>query len=170
MSSSKNGGVLNCYEEQVYKNKSHELQDLFYDGDMIEELDLLAKRIQGLVLRVKSLASESAMLKQQLASITVERDDLAKKLQAEIARQTELEASLGSVQSAMQHSKVRAQQDQAALQGTLDLFKQENETMQTSLKRREDEVRRLREVNQQARQRVDGVLERLPGALSQEVN
>ena len=137
---------------------------------MFEELDLLAKRIQSLVLRVKALTSESASLKQQLAAIIVERDEFAQKLQAEKTRQTELKESLDSVQSAMQHSKVRAQQDQAALQGTLDLFKQENETMHTSLKNREDEVRRLREVNQQARQRVDGVLERLPGALSQEVS
>jgi len=39
--------------------------------------------------------------------------------------------------------------------------------MQTSLKSRDDEVRRLREVNEQARQRIDGVLEKLPGAAAQ---
>ncbi len=156
--------------EQVYKNKSHGYPNLIYDCAMLEDLDLLAKRIHMLVSRVKALSAETLDMQRQLQSITDERDELARQLLAEKAQQRELKESLGSAQTTVQQTKARAQQEQQALQGTLDLFKQENESMQSSLKTREDEVRRLREVNQQARQRIDVVLEKLPGTLSQEAN
>jgi len=114
------------------------------------------------------LTQESAELRQSLTTATSERDRLAAELQAEKAQQVELKQSLGSAQSVAQQTKTQAAQEQAALQGTLDLFRQENESMQSSLKTREDEVRRLREVNELARQRIDGVLEKLPGATAQE--
>lgn len=135
---------------------------------MLDELDVLASRIEKLVGRLNALTQESAELRQSLTTATSERDRLAAELQAEKAQQVELKQSLGSAQSVAQQTKTQAAQEQAALQGTLDLFRQENESMQSSLKTREDEVRRLREVNEQARHRIDGVLEKLPGATAQE--
>jgi chromosome segregation ATPase len=137
---------------------------------MLEELNILAKRIKSLVGRVQTLTAQSGALTQELLVMTRERDELAKLLDAERTQKTELAQSLGSVQTSASRDKAKAQEDHAALQGTLDLFKQENEAMQTSLKSREQEVQKLREVNQQARQRIDGVLEKLPGAVSQEAN
>jgi len=152
----------------VYKISHHGSRNLFYDSDMLDELDVLASRIEKLVGRLNALTQESAELRQSLTTATSERDRLAAELQAEKAQQVELKQSLGSAQSVAQQTKTQAAQEQAALQGTLDLFRQENESMQSSLKTREDEVRRLREVNELARQRIDGVLEKLPGATAQE--
>ena len=126
---------------------------------MLEELDLLSQKIQKLVSKVTLLSQEASGLRQALAQVTAQRDELKCQLDAEKAQQAELVQSLGSAQSAVEQTR-----DQAALQGTLDLFRQENESMQSSLKTRNDEVARLREVNEQARQRIDGVLEKLPGA------
>jgi hypothetical protein len=44
------------------------------------------------------------------------------------------------------------------------LFKQEHQALQTQLASREKEVSALRQVTTQAQQRIDAVLERLPGA------
>jgi chromosome segregation ATPase len=54
--------------------------------------------------------------------------------------------------------------EQAALQGSLDLFKQEHSTLQAQLQSREHEVSTLRAATAQARERIEAVLERLPGA------
>lgn len=135
---------------------------------MLEDLDTLTKRIQALVVQFQTLQASSMQLSQQLATISAERDELANRLQTELTRQQQLTESLGSAKTLADQVQKKATEDRAALQGTLDLFRQENETMQTSLKSRDDEVRRLREINQKARQRIDTVLEKLPGAASTE--
>jgi chromosome segregation ATPase len=57
-----------------------------------------------------------------------------------------------------------AASERDVLQGSLDLFKQEHQALQTQLASREKEVSALRQVTTQAQQRIDAVLERLPGA------
>jgi hypothetical protein len=81
-----------------------------------------------------------------------------------------LKASLGTAEIEAAQTRTKAQEDRATLQGTLDLFRQENQGIQAALKTREEEVSRLRQVNEQARKRIDGVLERLPGANMQETD
>lgn len=135
---------------------------------MLEDLDTLTKRIQALAVQFQTLQASSMQLNQQLATVLAERDELANRLQAELTRQQQLTESLGSAKTLADQAQKKASEDRTALQGTLDLFRQENETMQTTLKSRDDEVRRLREVNQKARQRIDTVLEKLPGAASAE--
>jgi chromosome segregation ATPase len=137
---------------------------------MLEDLDHLTRRISVLVAKLQSLQAQTTQLSEQVATLTAERDGLAGELQAELARQQALTESLGSAKHMADQAQKKALEDRAALQGTLDLFRQENESMQSSLKSREDEVRRLKEVNQKARERIDGVLEKLPGALSREAS
>lgn len=137
---------------------------------MIEELNQLSTRIQKLVDRMQALSAEAQALKQQVAELTSERDSLASELQAGNTKMRELETSLGSAQEVAESARAKAEREKMTLQGTLDLFRQEHETTQSSLKAREHEVERLREVNAQAKQRIDGVLERLPGATQQEAS
>jgi hypothetical protein len=56
----------------------------------------------------------------------------------------------------------------AVLQGSLDLFKQEHTSLQAQLQSRDNEVTALRAATIQAKERIDAVLERLPGAPPQE--
>lgn len=137
---------------------------------MIDELNQLATRIQQLVARMQVLSSETQALKQQVTELASERDGLAAELQAGNTRMRELHTSLGSATEAAESTRVKAEREKTTLQGTLDLFRQEHETTQTNLKAREHEVKRLREVNEQAKQRIEGVLERLPGATQQEAS
>lgn len=137
---------------------------------MLEDLDLLAQRLDRLVKHVRQLNHESADLRAELAKVGAQRDEFEQQLKAERAAALELRQSLGSMQTDLKQAKAKAQQDQSALQGTLDLFRNENEAMQNSLKTREQEVLKLREVTQQAKLRIDGVLERMPGGLSQEAS
>lgn len=137
---------------------------------MIEELNQLSIRIQKLVDRMQAMTAEAQALKQQVAELTFERDSLASELQVGNTKMRELETSLGSAQEVSESARAKAEREKMTLQGTLDLFRQEHETTQSSLKAREQEVQRLREVNAQAKQRIDGVLERLPGATQQEAS
>lgn len=137
---------------------------------MIEELNQLSIRIQKLVDRMQAMTAEAQALKQQVAELTSERDSLASELQVGNTKMRELETSLGSAQEVSESARAKAEREKMTLQGTLDLFRQEHETTQSSLKAREQEVQRLREVNAQAKQRIDGVLERLPGATQQEAS
>lgn len=140
---------------------------MFYDCTMLVELDHLTNRIERLVDRMKSLHSEAERLRQELARVSAERDALASQTKADDQTVTALKASLGTAEAAVAKTRAQAAEEKSSMQGTLDLFRKENETMQSALKGRESEVKRLREVNEQARKRIEGVLERLPGGLSQ---
>ncbi len=137
---------------------------------MIEELNLLSKRIEQLVEKFRALSGEAQSLRQQVGQLETERESLVAHLQAEQADLLKLKASLGHAEVAVEKSRRLAEEEKSSLQGTLDLFRRENETMQTNLASRETEVKRLREVNAQARKRIEGVLERLPGAVQQEMS
>lgn len=137
---------------------------------MIDELNLLASRIEQLVGKMRVLSGETKALRQQVVHLESEKDTLTNQLQIERNQAQSLKDSLVKAQAADEKSRHLAEQDKSTLQGTLDLFRREKETIQSSLTSRETEVKRLREVNEQARQRIDGVLERLPGALQQELN
>jgi chromosome segregation ATPase len=158
------------HHESVQKHSLTFCSDLIYDYAMLEELDLLAKRVQKLVAHVRTLSEESAGLRQKLDQLQLERDELFAKAQSESDQVSALKASLGTAEIEAAQTRTKAQEDRATLQGTLDLFRQENQGIQAALKTREEEVSRLRQVNEQARKRIDGVLERLPGANMQETD
>ena len=97
---------------------------------MLEELDLLAKRVQKLVTQVRTLTEESAGLRQKLDQLQLERDELVAKAQSESEQVGALKASLGTAENEAAQTRKKAQEDRATLQGTLDLFRQENQGIQ----------------------------------------
>jgi chromosome segregation protein len=137
---------------------------------MLQELELLASRIHRLVGRMKTLTGESARLKEELAQLKAQRDELSSQVSAYSQEIAQLKLSLGSIEAAASKTRAQAVDEKAALQGTLDLFRQEKDAIQSALKTREGEVKHLREINEQAKRRIEGVLERLPGSISQETN
>ena len=51
-------------------------KELFYDKHMIEELNLLANRIEQLVEKLRSLSGEAQSLRQQVRQLETEREAL----------------------------------------------------------------------------------------------
>jgi len=129
------------------------LANLLYDSDMLDDLDHLSTRVAKLVALTQQLAADQKSLQSQLTQVQAERDALKAKLDLE-----------GSEAKAL-HKKVDTfASERASLQGSLDLFKQEHTSLQAQLQSRDLEVNTLREATVQARQRIEAVLERLPGA------
>ena len=132
---------------------------------MFEELDHLELRIRALVERVKTLDLACASLRREVASLRQERDLLTARVNEANAELGTLRQTAGQVESVAQVQTQQAQEKVAQIQGTLDLFLAEKDVMQSSLRAREEEVKRLRALTREAQTRIDGVLDRLPGAL-----
>jgi len=116
---------------------------------------------------VKTLDLVCAGLRREVASLTEERDSLMARVDEATTELVALRKSAGQAESVAQEQSRQAQEQVAQIQGTLDLFMAEKDVIQSTLKSREDEVRRLRTLTREAQARIDGVLERLPGALVQ---
>jgi chromosome segregation ATPase len=134
---------------------------------MLEELDHLELRIRALVERVKTLDLACATLRREVASLTQERDLLNASVSEANAELGTLRLTVGQAESVAQAQSRQAQEKVAQIQGTLDLFLAEKDVMESNLKSRDNEVQRLRALTREAQTRIDGVLERLPGALVQ---
>ena len=89
----------------------------------------------------------------RLAQVEAERDSLRAQLDQQ-----------GNQTQVLSRRAETAASERDAIQGSLDLFKQEHNVLQAQLASRDKEVLALRDVTAQACQRIDAVLERLPGA------
>lgn len=134
---------------------------------MFEELDHLELRIRRIVERTVTLDHECAALRRQVQALKTERDSLNAQVKDNEAELGRLRAIAGQAESSIQAEKRRAQDQVSQLQGTLDLFIAEKDVIKANLRAREDEVFRLKVLTREAQARIDGVLERLPGALVQ---
>jgi hypothetical protein len=126
---------------------------LLYDIDMLEDLDHLSARLAKLLAYTQQLFADQQALRVQLSQVQTERDALRAQLTQE-----------GTQTQALSRKAAVALSERDVLQGSLDLFKQEQHALQSQLATREKEVSALRGVAVQAQQRIDAVLERLPGA------
>lgn len=125
---------------------------LLYDNDMLEDLDHLSARLAKLLAFTKQLFADQQALQVQLAQAQTERDAL----RAQLAQE-------GTQTQALSRKAEVALSERDVLQGSLDLFKQEQHALQSQLATREKEVSALRGAAAHAQQRIDAVLERLPG-------
>jgi len=135
---------------------------------MFDDLDHLAQRILQLAKRMHAQHQTIDQLNQSLVILRAERDTLASQLQTRTEKLTHAETSLSATLSRADDIAAKAQADHLQSQGTLDLFKQEHATLQSQSKTYSIELDRLREVNQTAQQRINRVLEQLPGAIPTE--
>jgi chromosome segregation ATPase len=130
---------------------------LLYDIGMLEDLDHLSTRLAKLLAYTQQLFAEQTALQSRLAQAEAERDAFRAQLALE-----------GTQAQVLSRKAQTASSERDVLQGSLDLFRQEHQTLQTQLAARDKEVTALRDVTAQARQRIDAVLERLPGATQTE--
>lgn len=134
---------------------------------MLEELDHLEQRIRSLVDRLRLQEQERASLRLEVEDLRQQRDSLMTELAESRKEVDALRGTVGKAESIAQQEKEHAQKQVSQLQGTLDLFVVEKEAIQADLLSREKEVARLRTLTREAQARIEGVLERLPGAQAQ---
>lgn len=120
---------------------------------MLEDLDHLSARLAKLLAYTQQLFAEQTAMQARLAQVEAERDSLRAKLDQQ-----------GNQTQVLSRRAETAASERDAIQGSLDLFKQEHNVLQAQLASRDKEVLALRDVTAQACQRIDAVLERLPGA------
>jgi chromosome segregation ATPase len=130
---------------------------LLYDTDMLEDLDHLSTRLAKLLAYTQQMFAEQTALQARLAQAEAELDAF----RAQLAQE-------GTQAQVLSRQAKTAASERDVLQGSLELFKQEHQTLQTQLAARDKEVSALRDVSAQARQRIEAVLERLPGATQTE--
>lgn len=133
--------------------------------DMLEDLDRL-------VARIGQLAQYSARLKAERA-LALEREAAAVRrgtqLQGQLAEQREQAETLQQLLDECEASRLSLQTEvdnaTASLRAEVERLSAENQRMRVELGVREGQMVRLQAVNEEARQRIDAVLERLPGAM-----
>ncbi len=141
---------------------------LLYDSDMLEDLDHLSERLTKLVAHTQQLNADRQALQATLKQVVAERDALVQQLDREGSQAKALHSKVQSYESELEGLRTQSSAKHAVLQGSLDLFKQEQTTLQAQLESRNGEVTALRAATIQAKERIDAVLERLPGAQPQE--
>ena len=72
---------------------------------------------------------------------------------------------MAAYESELEGLRAQSHAKHAALQGSLDLFKQQHTNMQAQLEIRTHEVSQLRQATELARDRIELVLDRLPGVM-----
>lgn len=131
---------------------------------MLQDLDFLAARIGQMVQFTRQLQSERSALQARLKNLDQERDALRDQLQR---RETEY----ASVAERLEHHESQSQSQQSETQAQLQILQQEVErykaeaqTLSQQLATCQVGSARLRVVADQARDSIDSILMRLPGA------
>src|SRR5690554_5770249 len=113
---------------------------------MFEELDHLENRIRAVVERTLTLDQTCEELRRQVESLKSERDSLLAQASENEVELMRLRATAGHAESTVQAEKRRAQEQVSQLQGTLDLFIAEKDSIKADLQSREQEVVRLKAI------------------------
>jgi chromosome segregation ATPase len=142
---------------------------------MLQDLDFLAARVGQLVQLTRQLQAQYSAQQSKLTELEQERDALRHELQSRDAefssaseRFAEHEAELQAVREAglAAAAAARAEFDllQRDLQVEVSRYKLESETLKGRLSATEADSSRLRNVASKAREQIDSILMRLPGA------
>jgi len=131
---------------------------------MLETLDHLATRIGHLVAQARNLHAERDTLRGRVRDADkTARALLARCEQAESDLRT-ARAQLAACEQSLSDEQNRARQLEADLRAQLDLQARELQTLAARHESSQRALQRLRQVGTAARERIDAVLERLPGA------
>lgn len=142
---------------------------------MLQDLDTLAARIGQLVQLVRQLQAERTAMQSQLVRMEQERNslrDLQARQQAEhaaaaqrLAEHTnEVDAVRTQADASLEALRVQAEAAQQELRAEVSRYRTDYEKAEQSLQSSLAESARLRAVAVSAKERLDALLERLPGA------
>lgn len=131
---------------------------------MLQDIDSLAARIGQMVQFARQLQTERAALQARLKNLEQERDALRDQLsrrEAEFASTTE---RAKSHEAEMQALRSEAEAARATLQVEAMQYKAELEVAKQKLAVSQADTSQLRVVTDKAREHIDSILMRLPGA------
>lgn len=131
---------------------------------MLQDLDSLAARIGQMVQFTRQLQSERTALQARLKNLEQERDALRDQLQR---RETEYSSAVerAAAHEAQIHShQAEAQAAQATLQVDVSRYRAEAESFKQRLAASQADTLNLRQVADKAKEQIDSILMRLPGA------
>lgn len=131
---------------------------------MLQDLDSLAARIGQMVQFTRQLQNERAALQARLKNLEQERDMLRDQLQRSEAERSELSASTGTHETQLKAVQAEAEAVQARQQSELAHYKAESEAVSQRLAASQADTSRLRLVAGKAKEQIDSILVRLPGA------
>lgn len=142
---------------------------------MLQDLDTLAARIGQLVQLVRQLQAERIAMQSQLVRMEQERNalrDLQTRQQAEHAAATqrlaehssEVDAVRAQADASLEALRVQADAAQLELRLEVSRYRADCEKAEEGLQSSLTESIRLRAVAVSAKERLDALLERLPGA------
>lgn len=131
---------------------------------MLQDLDSLAARIGQMVQFTRQLQTERSALQAQLKVLDQEQDSLRRQLQLREHDYSLVEKKLSEHESQIQSQQSEAQSQLLALQKNLEHYKTQSETLSQQLQVSQADVKRLRFVADQARENIESILVRLPGA------
>ena len=137
---------------------------LLYDNDMLEDLDHLSERLTKLVAYTHQINTERQTLLARVKSALTERDALAQLNTHDGQQSKALQIKVQAYESEIEDLRTQSSASHAVLQASLDALKEENRVLEAQLAERAHEVTALRAATIQAKERIDAVLERLPGA------
>lgn len=131
---------------------------------MLQDLDSLAARIGQLVQFTRQLQNERAAVQARLKSLEQERDAMRDQLQRREAEYSDLSASMGAHDAQLRTLQAEAQAAQSRQQTELAQYKAESEAYRQRLAASQADTSRLRGVADKAKEQIDSILVRLPGA------
>lgn len=131
---------------------------------MLQDLDSLAARIGQMVQFTRQLQTERSALQAQLKVLDQEQHALRDQLQRQ-----ERDFSLAKQQLAQHESQFQSQQTQVqgqllVAQQELERYKVLSESLSQQLQLSQTDAKRLRVAADQAKESIDSILVRLPGA------
>ncbi|MBB5216076.1 hypothetical protein [Parapusillimonas granuli] len=142
---------------------------------MLQDLDFLAARVGQLVQLARQLQAECAAHQARLHTLEQERNALRDELHRRDAEyssasermadhEAQLQAVRNEAQAALAAAKSESDALQAQLHAELSRYKTEAEALRGRLSASEADSSRLRGVAAKAREQIDSILMRLPGA------
>jgi Multidrug resistance efflux pump len=137
---------------------------MVYDNAMLEDLDSLAARIGQLVQFSKQLQSERVALQARVIGLEQERNALRDELKRREAEFNELAESKADHQARLDILRAEADNVRVTLQGEVERYKSEQESLRRELAASQADCARLRAATGQAQLQIDSILMRLPGA------
>ncbi len=131
---------------------------------MLQDLDSLAARIGQMVQFARQLQTERTALQARLKSLEQERDALRDQLSRREADYSSMNDRFNVHEAEVQAVRVQAEATQATLQIEATQYKVECDAVKQKLAASQADASRLRLVAGKARENIDSILMRLPGA------
>jgi len=131
---------------------------------MLQDLDSLAARIGQMVQFTRQLQNERAALQARLKSLEQERDVLRDQLQRREADYASASESMAAHEAQVRALQAEADAAQVSLRSEADRYKSECESIKQRLAASQADTSHLRLVAGKAKEQIDSILVRLPGA------